>query len=452
MTSLIPIEQILIKPNRQRRKFDESELQELVTSIRDSAHGLLHPIVVRREGDQSYLVAGERRLRAIKDIYALGGTFLHNSGALTEPVPEGLVPVVDLGELSELEAESAELEENIRRADLTWQERAEATARLANFLQKRAVVEGTTPPSHVEIALEAKPDITRLAAIDSTRKELVVSKHLDDPEVKAAKSLGEAYKVLKKKEEVSRNRELAATIGESYTTKAHLLLNRDSKEVLCEELADKLYDVILSDPPYGMGADEFGDSGQGVGAAAHFYKDDYETWCGIMDWFVPQTFRLAKPDAHLYLFCDIDRFHELRERVTRAGWTPFRTPLIWSNPDGYRAPWPEHGPQRKYECILFAKKGDRKVNSVRPDVLEYKKDTALGHPAQKPVALLVDLLKRSTKPGDSVLDAFGGSGPVLAAAHELKLYSTVIEQDSAAFAIAAKRLQALFAQPELAPW
>jgi DNA modification methylase len=205
------------------------------------------------------------------------------------------------------------------------------------------------------------------------------------------------------------------------------------------------FDIILTDPPYGMGADQFGDSGQGVGAAAHFYKDDYETWLPLATAFAAASFRLAKPDAFLYAFCDIDRFAELRGLLAGAGWRVHRTPFIWHNPDGFRAPWPDQGPQRKYELICYAVKGERKVSAVKEDVLKYGKNEALGHPAQKPVPLLIDLLKRVARPGDQVLDPFAGSGATIEACHELKLSCTAIEQDAGAFGIAVKRTQSLAA-------
>ncbi|HEY8672993.1 MAG TPA: ParB/RepB/Spo0J family partition protein, partial [Candidatus Dormibacteraeota bacterium] len=50
-------------PEQPRRSFDPESLRALGDSIR--LHGLLHPIVVQRDGDDAYrLVAGERRLRA----------------------------------------------------------------------------------------------------------------------------------------------------------------------------------------------------------------------------------------------------------------------------------------------------------------------------------------------------------------------------------------------------
>ncbi len=58
-----------ITPNRwqPRRDFDPEKLHELARSI--EAHGLINPLVVRKRSDGSYeLIAGERRLRAIRDI------------------------------------------------------------------------------------------------------------------------------------------------------------------------------------------------------------------------------------------------------------------------------------------------------------------------------------------------------------------------------------------------
>lgn len=49
-------------PNQPRGSFDETHLRELAASIRK--HGVLQPVVVRRDGDRYQLVIGERRFRA----------------------------------------------------------------------------------------------------------------------------------------------------------------------------------------------------------------------------------------------------------------------------------------------------------------------------------------------------------------------------------------------------
>ena len=114
------------------------QLTELMTSI--GSHGLLQPLVVRYdEKGKASLVAGERRLRAIQDLWGIGGTFRKCDNS---EVDEGLIPVVSLGELSALAAFEAELEENIRRADLTFQEEAVAvctTSRASSPAESRSV-------------------------------------------------------------------------------------------------------------------------------------------------------------------------------------------------------------------------------------------------------------------------------------------------------------------------
>lgn len=443
MTQFIAHSAVKIKPNRQRQEFKEDLIQELKTSIEESAHGLLHAPVLQFDGTDYWLVAGERRMRAIADIYALGGTFRYNG----QPVPPGAIPYTELGDLSPADAWEAELEENIRRVDLTWQERAKATTEWQAMRGAQAKERGLPAPTVAQIAAELKPEATPIGRLDATRKELIVAKYLADPEVSAATSVVEAFKIVKKKEDATRNVALAAAVGKTFSSEKHRLINASAQEFLASD--PRLYDIILSDPPYGMGADQFGDSGQGVSAEAHKYDDSPESWALLMDWFIPLTWAKTKPDAHMYLFCDIEKFPELKRRAEAVGWKVFRTPLIWHNTDGFRAPWPDKGPQRRYEAILYAVKGDRKVNAVRPDVLTYGKDTSLGHPAQKPVNLLTDLLRRSAEPGLEVLDAFCGSGGTIEAAHEVMCFCTAIELDPAFYGIAAKRLQSLRSEPAL---
>ena len=61
----IDVESIRANPNQPRKIFDEEKLNDLSESMKE--HGLLQPIVVIENDDNTYtLVAGERRLRAHK--------------------------------------------------------------------------------------------------------------------------------------------------------------------------------------------------------------------------------------------------------------------------------------------------------------------------------------------------------------------------------------------------
>lgn len=435
MTFYVKISELEVRPGRQRREFKLEAINELGTSITNL--GLLQAPVVRIEGGKPILVAGERRVRAMTDLHDLGVIFRYGE----EEVPAGCVPYVTLGSLDALQAWEAELEENIRRVDLTWQERAAATASLLELRNAQAEEAGVARPTVASIAEELRPDEST-ARVTTTKEELIVSRFLDDPEVKAAPTMKEAVKILKKRDETARREVLAESVGRTFTSSSHVLEQVDFLEWQATAKPAQ-FDIILTDPPYGMGADEFGDSGQGVSAAAHFYEDSYDNWLALMQVFPRATYALAKERAHAYVFCDIDRFPELRSRMSEAGWRVHRTPLIWHNPDGFRAPWPKQGPQRRYELILYAVKGDKPVTAIREDVLKYGKDASLGHPAQKPVELLVDLLKRSAQPGDKVFDPCAGSGATIEAAHELKLTCVALEKIPSAYGIAVKRLQSI---------
>ncbi len=63
----LKVDRIVANRWQPRRDFDADKLRELARSI--EAHGLINPLVVRKSNDGGYeLIAGERRLRAIRDI------------------------------------------------------------------------------------------------------------------------------------------------------------------------------------------------------------------------------------------------------------------------------------------------------------------------------------------------------------------------------------------------
>lgn len=427
----IDLSQITIRPNRQRREFDPQHLQDLADSIR--SNGLLQPIVLREEAEGFVLVAGETRMKAIRDIYELGDLIKFGG----KFIPQGHIPFITMGQLSEIEAEEAELDENIRRKDLTWQEHAAAVERLHNLRVKQAAAKNETH-TIAQTAAEIHGKSDGGYKDNLVRKDIILAKHLDKPEVAKAKSADEAFKVLKKLEERERNVELAATVGATFSAELHELYNADCIEWM-EKYSGPGFDVILTDPPYGMGAHEFGDAAGKLANIDHQYNDSYENWQRLMQQWCPLSFKLAKPQAHAYVFCDIDRFHELKVLMEQAGWYVFRTPFTVFKTDSGRVPLPEMGPRRQSEWLLYAIKGKKPVTGIVGDVIPCQADANMLHGAQKPVALYQNLLQRSVRPGDTVLDSFGGTGTVIPAAHILKCKAVYVEMRSEYYAMGVKR-------------
>lgn len=438
----IPISQVLIKPDRQRQEFDPSALQDLVTSIEE--RGLLHPPVLRDESGVWTLVAGERRMKAIAQIWELGGSFRCDN----QEVPAGEMPFTNLGDLSDLEAEEAELDENLKRKDLTWQEHAAAVARLHRLRQGQQVekaVKLQTPlvaQTYADTALELLGK-SEGAYQDQIRKEIIVSKHLANPAIAKAKSADEAFKILKKQEESAKNVELARTVGASFNADLHTLLNVDCLDYMTTAAdlpeAEK-FDVILTDPPYGMGADNFGDAGGKLTGIEHRYDDSPEHFTKLMTAWSKLSYNVVKAQAHAYVFCDIDKFHELKALMQAAGWYVFRTPLINHKMNSGRVPLPDQGPRRQYEIILYAIKGKKQTTHIYPDVISTSADENFSHGAQKPVALYQNLLQRSVRPGDRVLDTFAGSGTIFEAANGFKCSATGTELNPEYFGMCLARI------------
>lgn len=424
---LLSLTQIVVDPARQRTEMDPTAIQELATSIRDTC--LLHAPVV----DSSYnLIAGGRRVEAITWLYEMGESFRYSG----KDVPSGMVPVIDVGDLTPVQRYELELEENIRRVDLSWQERAAATARLVDLKKEIAVAEGLPEPTVQSLNREILGTTS-----DTVMTALTLARNLDNPDVAGAKTQKEALKAIKRAAQQETHAKLAEIAGASFTSSSHLLHHADAIQWMTDAPPEQ-FDVILTDPPYGMGADTFGDP-SGKTGGSHGYSDSPEVVETLIRECPELFYRSLKRDAHLYLFCDLEWFPKWRAALNAVGFRVFRTPLLWVNPTKYRAPWPDYGPQRKWEMILYAIKGDRRVNRLAPDVLTYQTDDNIGHAAQKPVALYTELLGRSALPGDRVFDPFAGSGPIFEAAESLKCTAVGIERDSVHYGVALSRLMAL---------
>ena len=170
--SEIPIGLIETNRHQPRKEFDQEEIESLKASLQ--AHGLLQPIVVRKQGPGYELIAGERRLRAAKEA---GWTNI-------------AVHVVDMNDQSVFEAA---LVENIQRADLNPLEKAQgfqeylATYKVSQeHLAKQVGVDRATVSNLIRLLeLPAKvQEAVRLGQITFGHARALLS--LDNPDQQVA--------------------------------------------------------------------------------------------------------------------------------------------------------------------------------------------------------------------------------------------------------------------------
>jgi len=107
----IPLDKIISNKHQPRQEFNEIAMEELRQSIKQ--HGIIQPITVRECEEGFELIAGERRLKASKDIGL-------------EKIPAYVLPIQ-----TEVEMLGLALIENVQREDLNPIEEAEAYLMLA---------------------------------------------------------------------------------------------------------------------------------------------------------------------------------------------------------------------------------------------------------------------------------------------------------------------------------
>lgn len=422
----IELTQIQIPEDRQRQTFDADELSILAKAIQDV--GLLSPIVLRSDGVT--LAAGERRFRAIKQLTSKKIPITHNG----QPVPLGSIPFVKLSSSDTLTSELAELLENTARVNLTWQEEAKAVAKVYSYYEQQ---DPDTAKIHtVELISQG----AKINTTERVEQPLLLAKHMEDPDVAKASSRKEAVKIMQRKAkegilttlfEEGEKKRTSAPVVESR----HKLLKGDAREVL-KDLPSNSIDVILTDPPYGIGANSFGDQA----ASKHTYEDSEEYFWGLMEPFLTESYRILKEDSHLLMFFDVRYYTELKDYAADLGFSVRPRPLIWSKGNGM-CPMPDFGTRNSYDCILWLTKGKRKLHHVRNDVFDVRLPARPIHAAEKPVELYKQILEFLCFPGDQILDPFAGSGPIFPAANLLNLTATGINLDEADYQLAKSRME-----------
>ncbi len=196
-----------------------------------------------------------------------------------------------------------------------------------------------------------------------------------------------------------------ATIGETQCA----LIEGNAWDKI-KSFEDDSFDAIITDPPYEALNQQMQ---TGTTRKRNVNKGfDFETRDLDLEIF-SEMFRVLKPNGHFFCFMPsakhdtIDYIHAQVKLAEQAGFT-FNSQWVWDKKVislGYNG-------RPRHELIMFFSKGKRRrINNSIPDVLTHAR--VMGkkrvHQTEKPIELLIDLLKFSTNEGDTVLDPFAGS-------------------------------------------
>jgi len=422
----------VVVPPRQRREIPQTSLNELKDSILENS--LLHAPVVQEKAGKYILVAGERRLRAIDAIAAEGKTFVYNKTQF----PPMTLPVVLLDEaLNDIQRAEIELAENVVRLELPWQDRVAALAYIHNMRKldnpNQSIAETARAVIAERVSELAGPQggSAESTLMRTIRQATIINEHLSNPEIAKARNATEAFNLIVSNEQRAFEAEL---IRRGQKRSVTIEVRHGSLLEILPKLESSTFDTILADPPYGIGVDTGGFRQRTI--IHHNYDDTPDTAKGLLSCIINEGFRICKPRANLFIFCDIDLFGWVKEASARAGWDVFRTPITWQKSDSEgMAPWGREGFRRTTEWIFFARKGQKGLIHSPIDVLRHNRVARdeREYGPEKPVALIKELLAASTLPGDYVLDPCCGSGSTLVAARELNMRALGIDNDLKAY-------------------
>lgn len=423
----MPIVKITTIKVGERQREDYGDLNSLAQSLADPRFGQLQPVVV----DQNMnLVAGGRRLAAATLLFQAGGKIAGRE--------LGEIWVEPKEVLSPLHHQLMELEENIQRLDLPWQEKQKAIAGIHK----------------IKVATEPGWDVEKTAELIGGSKRTVynaveLSTAIDNhPDVAKADTAAGAMmrlariKDLKNREDEIRVAQLAVGVGMKSDTTA-TIVHGDALEGL-RGLDAESVDGVIMNPPFGVDIEQLFTSGR------HIYEDKRDDMVFLVNQVITEAYRVLKPDRWMVIFYPTARLEDMKgvgaemwERIAnvianthntddtrkindllepvcagalrRAGFTFQQVPSVWTKPNKRVSALGDPYAQLNiaYENFYFARKGKAILRQIpHSNVFDFEIPEAATkiHPLEMPVDLWETILRAIAVTGETVVEPFAGSG------------------------------------------
>lgn len=261
-------------------------------------------------------------------------------------------------------------------------------------------------------------------------------------------------------------------LGDVYALGSHRLVCGDSSdhETVKRLMGGKKADTILTDPPYNISLDY----NKGVGGKKQYggNVDDAKTdkeYRVLLLSALKNGLSVADKNAHVFTYCDQKYIWLLQTLYEELGIQNKRVCLWIKNSSN---PTPGVAFNKQYEPCVYGTVGKPYLSSTTLNISEIlNKEIGSGnqgvqdmydlldlwivkrlngseyeHPTQKPPQLHEKALRRCTKPGDTVLDLFGGSGSLLIACEQLKRSVYLVEREPTFVDLIIRRYEKLTGQ------
>jgi DNA modification methylase/predicted transcriptional regulator len=354
-----------------------------------------------------------------------------------------LIPVIDIESLPETEAKIIELEENLKRVDLTWQERCRAAADIHQRLEAKDP-EWNQSRTAERLGVTSQSVSRYIALAEAMRSDF---------EIEEAASLTTAFNILQRKQDRKFDDMLVgiaeaskappastsitslnlATLLPSVipltTPEPTIELRPATRDLICEDFTEwaatyrgPKFNFVHCDFPYGAGAG-LRNSQINVGKDLPTYEDSPEIFWNLCSVLLDSFDNVVSTSAHMMvwfqteLLSDVLSFFKSFEDA--LGFRTFRIPLIWHKSDNSGVVSDAARRARHiYETALVISRGDRKIIRSVSDVYSCPISRSI-HPAEKPEPMLRYFFSMFVDQQSRMLDPTAGSGTSLRAAESL---------------------------------
>ena len=434
---VIQIQDIVIS-NRIRK--DLGDIPGLAQSIKEN--GLIEPIVLTHDTIASNvdmphviikLVAGERRLTAMKSLDMTELT--HATHYIWRSELESDDPK------KRLLFSAIEMEENVRRKDLSWQEQVEGKAKLLKIMQEIYGFPTQGRPSETQksgsmpgfginklAAMLGESNVNTSADLELASLIAKVPSLKNEPTREDArrKFTSEAIKVLVSMKSTPK------PIDESFASIYQGSFLDNIKSVPNESV-----DLIYTDLPYGVNLDVM-DKHQN---SEYNYKDSRGSIITILEALALESYRILKNDRFAVFWFGFNYYTELLSALTLYGFEVNPVPFVWlKNTGSTQLPLLLYA--NSYEQALVVRKGvPRFIRPGQKNSAVFPSETSKLHIAQQPVQLVKKFIEDMTLPDGVVCDLMCGSGTTGVAALELGRKTILFEQDKAIYDYAKMRIE-----------
>lgn len=443
MPETIAIADIIVE-DRVRKEM--GDIDALCNSIKE--FGLIQPITISRAvttavGDTTdgkalpRLVAGGRRLSACKRLGWI--TLQHGRDFIWRE------------EESDLRRKSVEIEENLRRKELSWQEQVAGKQRLLELMQS---IHGA-PTQGGGLTREQRASglgtgfgVNRLAAMlgespATTSKDLEIASMLKAvPTLAAADTKESAFRkarILATVVTMSLLQKAKSIVGteKDSAPKEWLLFEGDFRDNIDKIPAESI-DLIYTDLPFGANLSQMSKHDKGVVG----YSDTRDGIVGSLRDLLHESYRILRPDRYAVFFFGFNYYTELITALQSEGFAVNPVPVVWfkhtrstENPNTRYA--------NAYDPAIVAMKGSPCF--IRPgqtNVIEAPPVPSVDRMqiAQQPVDLVTRFLLDMTAEGATVVDLMAGSGTTGIACVKAKRKVIMFEREPAACAIIKARM------------